>query len=310
VVHLAGPTDFRDCGVLVNTATVSADNEPTAAGSDNSDAAQITVNCPPIGILIVKSGPELAHVGDTITYTFDVSLTTPEPLFDVVVTDDRCDQGAPIFESETNGNGDQVLEDGEVWHYTCTHKITASDPDPLPNTATVNGTSDDGRNTSDTDDHSVDIIHPDIRIVKTVNPDNGAPGEIVTYTFAVTNTGDTTLYDISVDDDIIGHIGDIDVLEPNASVSLTADYVLPASDVPLINVGVAAGHDELGGNVKDDDDASVTIVEASNPHKPPTKPPTAFTGSDAARMGLIAAALLALGLLALVAGRRRRDEHA
>ena len=58
------------------------------------------------------------------------------------------------------------------------------------------------------------MIHPAIEIVKTVDEETVPIGTTVTYTVLVTNTGDTTLYDISVDDDILGHIGDIAVLEP------------------------------------------------------------------------------------------------
>ena len=32
----------------------------------------------------------------------------------------------------------------------------------------------------------------------------------------VANTGNTTLYNVSVDDDVLGHIGDIDELAPEA----------------------------------------------------------------------------------------------
>jgi hypothetical protein len=71
----------------------------------------------------------------------------------------------------------------------------------------------------------------------------------------------------------------------------------------VTNVGTATGTDTLGEQVSDDDPAFVTIVEAENP---PT-PPTAFTGSDAARIGLIAGMLGAFGLLALALGRRRRQ---
>jgi hypothetical protein len=87
-------------------------------------------------------------------------------------------------------------------------------------------------------------------------------------------------------------------------VTLTEDFVLPAGDPEVMNVGTATGTDTLGEQVSDDDDAFVTIVEAENP--PPSSPPTAFTGSDATRLGLIASVLMALGLLGLVLGRRRR----
>ena len=297
-VHITSDTDFTTCGVIENTATVSVDHFP-----DVSDSDAITVICPPLGIDIEKDGPDLAHVGDTITYDFTVKLTTPEPLFDVTVTDPNCNEGAPVYVS--GDDGDDALEPGEVWTYTCTHIVTANDLDPLPNTATVAGTADDGRTTTDEDSHDVDLIHPAILIVKTVNPDQGNPGDTVTYTYKVTNTGDTTLYDVSVDDDIIGHIGDIDELAVDETVTLTKDYVLPSSDLPIVNVGTATGTDVLGETVTDDDDASVTIVEASHggPNPPP---PTAFTGSDALRFGAIALALLGVGLVALVIGKRRR----
>ena len=296
-VHITSDTDSTTCGVIDNTATVTISN-----GDGDSDDASISVNCPEIGIDIVKGGPDLAHVGDAITYTFDVSLTTPEPLFDVTVTDPICNEGAPVYVS--GDDGDNVLEPEETWTYTCTHVVTDEDPDPLPNTADVEGTADDGRSTHDEDSHEVDIIHPAIAIVKTVNPISGQPGDTVTYTYEVTNTGDTTLYDVSVDDDVIGHIGDIAELAPDATVTLTKDWVLPADEVSVTNVGTATGTDVLGKTVSANDDAIVTIVEAiNNPPKPP--PPTAFTGSDALRLGLLTLALLALGVVALAIGRRR-----
>ncbi len=41
----SGATDADDCGVLENTATVAAANEPATALGNNSDGASITVNC-------------------------------------------------------------------------------------------------------------------------------------------------------------------------------------------------------------------------------------------------------------------------
>jgi ethanolamine utilization microcompartment shell protein EutS len=300
-IHISSDTDATTCGLIDNTATVTISN-----GEGDEDDASITVECPEIGIEIVKGGPDLAHVGDTVAYTFDVSLTTDEPLYDVVVTDPNCNAGAPEYLS--GDDDDFVLEPGEVWTYTCDHLVTDEDADPLPNTATVSGTSDDGRTVSDEDDHLVDLIHPDIRIVKRVNPVSGNPGDIVTYTYAVTNTGDTTLYDVSVDDDVIGHIGDIASIDPGETVTLSKDWELPADEVIVENVGTATGTDVLGEQVVDDDDAVVTIVEAVTPPKPPK--PTAFTGSEALRLGGLAGLLLMAGLLALVVGRRRRNAAA
>ena len=122
-VHITSDTDATTCGEIDNTATVTIDN-----GDGDSADASITVNCPDLGIDIEKGGPDLAHVGDTITYTFDVSLTTPEPLFDVTVTDPNCNEGAPVYVS--GDDGDDVLEPGETWSYTCTHLVTDDGPRP------------------------------------------------------------------------------------------------------------------------------------------------------------------------------------
>jgi hypothetical protein len=187
-----------------------------------------------------------------------------------------------------------------VWNYTCTHVVTAEDPDPLPNTARVDAIDHQENEVSDTDDHIVDLIHPAIEIIKTVDPVSGNPGDTVTYTYEVTNTGDTTLYDVSVDDDVLGHIGDIPVLEPDATVTLTKDWVLPEDIAAVRNVATATGTDVLGEEVSDDDDAIVTIVEAATPPEPP-----AFTGFDAGRLAFLALALLVVGLTALALGRRR-----
>jgi uncharacterized repeat protein (TIGR01451 family) len=309
-VHITSDTDATTCGTIDNTATVTIGNGDGDEASDSID-----VNCPDLGINLVKDGETLVHVGDTVHYTFTVTLTTPEPLFDVTLTDDTgvCDT-APVFTGGDDGNN--VLEPGETWTYGCEHVVTKDDPfvttaadgsNVILNTATVSGTADDGRTTEDTDDHTVQVIDPAIEIVKTVNPQSGSPGDTVTYTYVVTNTGDTTLFDVSVDDDVIGHIGDIAELAPGESVTLTKDWELPNHAGAVTNVGTATGTDVLGKTVTADDDANVTIVEAiHNPPKPPK--PTAFTGSDALRFGLVALALLALGLVALAIGRRRRGE--
>jgi hypothetical protein len=187
------------------------------------------------------------------------------------------------------------------------YTVLDSDPDPLVNVVTATGNPVIGESVSedtvsDTDDCVTDLIHPAIDIVKTVDEDLVPVGTTVTYTYVVTNTGDTTLYDVSVDDDIMGHIGDIPILEPGQSVTLTKDFVV--GEDPVTNVATASGEDILGHSVSATDDAVVTPILGENP-PPPTTP---FTGSDAGRLGLIAMALLGLGATLVAVTRRRRTE--
>ncbi|HEX6844480.1 MAG TPA: hypothetical protein VF235_05125 [Actinomycetota bacterium] len=297
-VHLASATTAATCGAVTNVASVVTAND----GSPTTGPVTIIVVCPVLGIQLVKDGPDLAHVGDTLTYTFAVSLTTPEPLADVVVTDPICDAGPSYVSGD---DGDQVLEAEETWRFACDHVVTTEDPDPLPNEASVVGTANDGREATDADDHEVDLIHPAIEIVKTVAPIGGEPGDVVTYRYRVTNIGDTTLYDVSVDDDVLGHVGDIEQLAPGESAILTMDWTLEAGAEAVINVGTATGTDILGEVVSDEDDASVAVVQGTTP----TPPPTAFTGTEVGMLGAIAAILVAIGLLALFVARRRIGER-
>ena len=140
-------------------------------------------------IVVVKDGTTRAHHGDTLTYTFDVSNAGNSPLHDVVVTDDRC---APV----TRVSGDAQLDPGEHWTYECSYTAPAhagDEADPIVNTVTATAKDEQDRPVTDTDDHETDLLHPDIEIDKQVDRQLAHVGDTLTYTFAVTNAGDTPL---------------------------------------------------------------------------------------------------------------------
>jgi len=210
--------------------------------------------------------------------------------------------------TKTGGDQDTTLEQGEVWNYSCTHVVTASDADPLPNTATASGVDVNGHAVSDTDSHQVDIIHPEITITKTANPTQGSPGERIRYTYKVKNSGDVTLTDVSVNDDVLGHICDIPQLDPGETATCSASYVIPEdAGITVTNVATAAGTDPLGLKVRDQDDATIDVVLGAT--VTPTKTPpggVAFTGTAAAiPLGGIALLFLTVGTALMWAGRRR-----
>jgi uncharacterized repeat protein (TIGR01451 family) len=307
-VHIISTaTSAASCGTFTNVAVANSSNAGSATGQ-----ATVTVQCPP-GIDIVKNGPATAYVGDTITYTFDVSLAASSgPLTNIQVTDNRCD-AAPVLVSKTGGDQDATLETGETWHYSCTHVVTAADPDPLPNTGTATGTDTGGGTVTDSDDHVVDIIHPDIQIRKSADVDSAAPGEQVVYTYRITNTGDVTLFDISVDDDKVGHICDIPVLDPGETKVCKATFTIPGNaNIDFTNVVIAVGEDENGTEVSDEDDLTIQIVLGTTVTPTDTVTPpggVAFTGTG------VFVPLVGLALLMLTIGTgllwwgRRRGSH-
>jgi uncharacterized repeat protein (TIGR01451 family) len=75
-VTVTGITDAPDCGLLTNTATVAAGNEPAAAAADNSATASIAVNCAPIRLTKTADAPTVS-AGDPIGFT--ITATNPGP---------------------------------------------------------------------------------------------------------------------------------------------------------------------------------------------------------------------------------------
>jgi hypothetical protein len=148
----------------------------------------------------------------------------------------------------------------------------------------------------------VDVIHPGISIVKTASPTSGQAGAQIVYTYTVTSTGDTKLFDIVVSDDKLGEIGEIASLASGASAQLTAGFTLGSS--PVTNVGTASGEDVLGGSVRAQDSATVSVVSGSGGGDGDGGG-SPFTGADTRDLAVFVLVLSAVGA-ALVAGTRRR----
>lgn len=285
------------CGPIVNVVDVSAANEPAAnVGDDNHAEASDEVECVP-SIRVVKDGPDLAHVGDLVTYTFAVINDGSVELTAVQLTDPRCE--GPI-ELVDDADGDAAFRVGERWDFACTRTIPEG-VDPVGNTATVQGTHTGGT-VSDTDGHEIDVIHPSLAIEKTASPTSGPAGATIVYTYVVTNTGDTTLFDIDVTDDRLGTVGTIASLAAGDHAALTREATLGTA--PVTNVGTASGEDVLGRVVSADDAATVTVVSAAG-EVPGGDGGSPFTGIEARGWMGLAVALLVTGLSGLVATRRR-----
>jgi len=217
------------------------------------------------GIAIEKSGPASAHVGDTITYTYTVTNAGDVPLSAVTVSDDLA--GAAVyFSGDTNIDG--FLDLGETWIFTANYEVP-SGLDPVVNIATAYGTSPQATQVTDDDDWSVDILNPEILVEKSANTEVAAPGDTVTYSYTVTNTGDCILYDVSLVDDVVGPItltgltnedtdGLDDDLAVGASATGTADYLVTINDPEwLENTATAEGTDELDLTVDDEDSLKI-----------------------------------------------------
>ena len=129
-----------------------------------------------------------------------------------------------------------------MWAFTCQRTILAEDvvvidgEDFALNMGTVTAEDASRRPVDDTDPHEVEIITPDDRDREDGRRRDPGRGQTVTFTYVVTNTGDTTLFGVDVVDDQLGPIGTIDELEPGEWATLTETMVV-AGDSPVRNVG-------------------------------------------------------------------------
>jgi uncharacterized repeat protein (TIGR01451 family) len=193
----------------------------------------------------------LAHVLDPLTYTIVITNNGQVPLT-LTALSDSLYPGLVAACPQAVGS---VLAPRAS--FTCTYQVSAAGD--AHNVAAVSAVDSINRPVSDSDETFVDVIHPAITIDKTADPTSVSVSGPVTYTYLVTNTGDTVLHDIVVTDDILGDIGTVDSLEPGESTTLTKTVDVDAQ-TPPINVGTVTGTDVLGKTVTDDDDAAISVV--------------------------------------------------
>jgi archaellum component FlaG (FlaF/FlaG flagellin family) len=239
----------------------------------------------------------LGHAGDPLTYTIVITNTGQVPLTLTALSDSlytgfaaACPQGVG-----------SVLAVGAS--FTCTYQVSAADD--AHNVAAVDAVDRLNRPVTDADGTFVDIIHPAISIVKTANPESVSVSGPVTYTYVVTNTGDTPLFGVLVTDDILGAIGRIGELAVGESVPMAKVVDVDASSPPK-NIGTVVGNDQLGQTVTASDDAVITVVLGAVL----AQPELPRTGAPLGAQTRAALALLEVGVVLLLAGRRRLGRRA
>ncbi|MDF2159446.1 hypothetical protein, partial [Algoriphagus sp. CAU 1675] len=255
-----------DAGSVNNTATATG-TDPNEDDVTDTDSETITANQDP-SIDIVKTASQSAYdeAGDVITYSFEVTNTGDVTLTDVTVTD-------PLPGLSAITPAPVTLEPGDSQIFTATYTITLADMDAgsVNNTATATGTDPNEDDVTDTDSETITANQdPSIDIVKTADKSSvSAAGEVVTYTFTVTNTGNVTLSNVVIDDALTGSV-DLAVtpstLAPGEVGTATATYTVTQADMDageIVNVATATGTAPDETTVNDDDTVTVDVAEAA-----------------------------------------------
>ncbi len=248
--------------LLVNTANATGmDNtERSVSASDNATVAILKP-----GIAMDKTADKQeAHVGDNITYFYEVTNDGNTPLSNILMTDNLIEN---IIFVSGDEDGDERLDIGESWIYTANYTVGAGAPDSLINTANVSGRDILEKTVTASDSVSVAILRPGIAIVKTANPVSIRVGGTITYTYTVTNTGNTAMANVTVNDDRLGIIPYVSGDDGDQVLEATETWIFQATHVatwqdprPLVNTAVVYGTDALSWTVTDYDTASVQFT--------------------------------------------------
>jgi uncharacterized repeat protein (TIGR01451 family) len=257
-----------DTGKIINTASVIA-TPPSGTPTAPVDSNTITVPAKQLPSLTVSKATTKATysaVGDQIPFTFLVRNTGNVTIDPITVTDPNA-TGIACTPSAL-APGDQV---------TCTgaHAVTQNDLDSgsVINTASVSGTPPSGNPIPPVSSNTVAVPAtqtPALTIVKaTAKPDYSALGELIDYTFVVTNTGNVSITDIAITDPIAGAVSCTPrSLAPAASVTCTAKRAATQDDIDsgaIINSASVTGKSPDGSALAPIGSNVVTVPANQNP---------------------------------------------
>ena len=248
---------------LVNTAAASG----AYLSQRVTDWTSVSVDILRPAIALDKTAsPVLAHDEDTITYAYTVTNAGNTPLSDISVTDIAMEV---VAYQSGDTNADEILDLNETWVFTATYTINVEDTSPLVNTATASGT-DALEWTAESEEATatVDILRPAIALDKRADPTEAYEGDTITYTYTITNAGNTPLSAISVTDDKIesvayqsGDANEDGILDMGETWIFTATHTVNTEDgATLVNTATASGADVLDRIVSAQASASVTII--------------------------------------------------
>ena len=233
---------------------------PTGGGGDDEDEEE---EGNAAIALSVTADAQVVQSGDAVGFTYVVTNTGDVDLSNVTVVDDfgNCFTIADLAVGAT-----------EMWSFseniatTTTDHVTAAGADPQGGTASA------------ADSVTVTVIEPVLDLKVVAQPWTVYPGELVNFTYVITNTGDTELTDVVVSDGLGTSTTSANV-GAGASVFWEVSYRLYET---TINNATATGVDPAGDAVSDSDSALVQVVSDLDPiviHEPLLEGSAMVTGT-------------------------------
>jgi uncharacterized repeat protein (TIGR01451 family) len=259
---------FNSAGTFYWRAWYSGDGNNNATSSACADETLLVLNP---GITITKKpDSQTIRSGETAHWTITVSNTGDATLTNVHVTDAQapgCARTAGEI-AQIPPHNSSTFAPGESVSYDCSlDDVTES----FTNTAVATGTPPVGDDVSAQDSADVKVISPAISITKKPDTQVIRSGDTANWTITVTNTGDSTLFNVHVTDaqapgcertaaQIVADRGS-STFDPQDSYSYDCSLANVTSD--FTNTAVATGTDETERDVSAEDSADVDVI---NPH--------------------------------------------
>ena len=304
-----------DNGSIVNTATAAF--EPVTGGSEtvSDDVTAIGPEREPAFALNkVADVTEFNKQGDIITYTFRVANAGNVTLFEQPMVNDPLISATPFACGTIPVDGLLPLDSVEC---TRPYAVTQNDVDAgfVTNAASVTSTEvTDAAEATETVDG---VRDPGVTISKVASIPDGKTsaeaGDLITYTYTVTNTGNVTLTNVGVSDDHTSAAGTValaigddtlltdngllndsidagdngswDSLGPLDVVTFEATYLVTQADVDaendLSNTATVSGAGPPGTDPVEESVTVNTPIEDADPIIEATKTVASFTGVEA-----------------------------
>jgi uncharacterized repeat protein (TIGR01451 family) len=271
-----------NAGGVTNLATATgrapSTTVPVANGTDTVDVP--ATEHPGISVVKSASPTTFSAPGTTLTYTYVVTNTGNETLSTVSLSDSKLGTIA--------GCAAATLAPTASTTCTATHVTTQADLDAggITNVATATGQPPTGP--AETGTSAVDVTAnqtPGIVVHKSASPTSfSAPGQTITYSYVVSNTGNVTLNPVSLSDSKVpaaniscgtppvpGH--QPGPLAPGQSETCSGTYTTTAADLAagsVTNLATVNGTTPSGGHETDTDTVKVpataiSMVKSANP---------------------------------------------
>jgi uncharacterized repeat protein (TIGR01451 family) len=254
-----------DAGQLTNTAVATGipPGSTTPVPSPPSTVMVPAEQLPALTVDKTADPTSVSAAGQTVTFNFTITNTGNVTLHGVVVNEETFTGSGTISALTYTWPGTPgVLVPGQQATATATYVVTQADMDAggILNTATASGTSPGGV-TVTSPQSTVTVVAPpapSLTIKKTASPTSvSAVGQIVTFSFTITNTGNVTLHGVVVNEGTFTGTGTISsltytwpaplapgILTPGQQATATATYVVTQHDVDVggfTNTATASG---------------------------------------------------------------------